>query len=204
MAGMGRQFILFTIEIHLRAGDRFIRTAASQSDAIRRRNHWHPKKLPQLPKVMGFFLAHLSSRLIYARGFQMGSIYCNYCSNCSSLAMYQVNANKIPSRGWLRVYSLFRLLHPPPSVLSQLSFLNPKGREHSQETGMPFSLFHSSLMPWAFSQWLPIVPRLCLSVLTCLPTNATCFSPSHSHLRLLSMSFVALVSFDATLSLSGY
>lgn len=134
----------------------------------------------------------------------MGSIYCNYCSNCSSLAMYQVNANKIPSRGWERVCSLFRLLHPPPLVLSQFCFLNPKGREHSQETGMPVSLFHSSLMPWAFSQWLPIVPRLCLSVFTCLTANATCFSPSHSHPRLLSIFFEALVSLDATLSLSGY
>lgn len=39
---------------------------------------------------------------------------------------------------------------PIPFGVSQFYFLNPKGREHSQETGMLFSLFHSSLMPWVF------------------------------------------------------
>lgn len=39
---------------------------------------------------------------------------------------------------------------PTPFGVSQFYFLNPKGREHSQETGMLFSLFHSSLMPWVF------------------------------------------------------
>jgi len=90
---------------------------------------------------------------------------------------------------------------PTPFGVSQFYFLNPKGREHSQETGMLFSLFHSSLMPWVFSQWISIVPRLCFSVFTCITTNVMLCSHTHLHSYFLPTLFVVLVSLHSILSL---
>ena len=160
------------------------------------------QSLHNFQRVMDFFSAHLSSQLIFAWGFQMDSIYCNHCSNCSSLAMYQVNVNKIPSWCWECVF-IVQTLYPPPLVLSQFYFPNPKGRERSQATLVFFPLFHSSLMPWAFfsmdihCSWVFLLLYLhgmITNVMLCLNPDLHAY-PLDFFMLLVSLNF-HLLSFD--------